>query len=89
MKNTVEVFWFSEQAYGHVTDSDLEKYDSGRLGFPNSFFDPEKAHVLYNQYHEEYIAADELGFDGIMTNEHHSSYSVSYTHLTLPTNREV
>ena len=52
MKNTVEVFWFSEQAYGHVTDSDLEKYDSGRLGFPNSFFDPEKAHVLYNHYHE-------------------------------------
>ena len=38
MKETVEVFWFSEQAYGHVSDSDLEKYDSGRLGFPNSFF---------------------------------------------------
>ena len=74
MKNTVEVFWFSEQAYGHVTDSDLEKYDSGRLGFPNSFFDPEKAHVLYNQYHEQYALADEMGFDGIMSNEHHSSY---------------
>ena len=74
MKEQIEVFWFSEQAYGHVTEEDLEKYDSGRLGFPNTYFDPEKAHVLYNQYHEQYALADEVGFDGIMSNEHHSSY---------------
>ncbi len=70
----VEVYWFSEQPNGYVTDSDLEKYDSGRLGFPNTYFDPEKAHVLYNQYHEQYAFADELGFDGIMSNEHHAAY---------------
>ena len=74
MKDTVEVFWFSEQPYSHITDQDLEKYDSGRLGFPNSYFDPEKAHVLYNEYHEQYAFADEMGFDGIMSNEHHASY---------------
>ncbi len=74
MKDTVEVFWFSEQPYGHITNEDLEQYDSGRLGFPNTFFDPEKAHVLYNQYHDEYAFADEVGFDGIMSNEHHASY---------------
>ncbi len=74
MKDTIEVFWFSEQPYAHVTDADLEQYDSGRLGFPNTFFDPEKAHVLYNQYHEQYALADEVGFDGIMSNEHHASY---------------
>ena len=74
MKEQIEVFWFSEQAYGHVTEEDLGKYDSGRLGFPNTYFDPEKAHVLYNQYHEQYALADEVGFDGIMSNEHHSSY---------------
>ena len=73
-KDKVEVFWFSEQPYGPVTDQDLEKYDSGRLGFPNTHFDPEKAVVLYNQYHEQYSWADEVGFDGIMSNEHHSSY---------------
>ena len=72
--DTVEVYWFSEQPYGHVTDADLEKYDSGRLGFPNSHFDPEKAHVLYNEYHEQYALADEVGFDGIMSNEHHAAY---------------
>ena len=42
----VEVYWFSEQPNGYVTDADLNKYDSGRLGFPNTHFDPEKAHVL-------------------------------------------
>ena len=74
MKDKIEVFWFSEQAYGHVTNEDLEKYDSGRLGFPNTFFDPQKAVVLYNQYHEQYAHADEQGFDGIMSNEHHAAY---------------
>ena len=74
MKDKIEVFWFSEQPYGHVTDDDIEQYDSGRLGFPNAFFDPLKAHVLYNQYHDQYAWADEVDFDGIMTNEHHASY---------------
>jgi alkanesulfonate monooxygenase SsuD/methylene tetrahydromethanopterin reductase-like flavin-dependent oxidoreductase (luciferase family) len=74
MKDKVEIFWFSEQPYGHVGDTDLEQYESGRLGFPNTYFDPEKAHVLYNEYHEQYALADEVGFDGIMTNEHHASY---------------
>ena len=74
MKEHVEVFWFSEQPYGYVTDAELSKYDSGRLGFPNTYFDPHKAHVLYNQYHEQYALADAVGFDGIMSNEHHASY---------------
>ena len=71
---TVEVYWFSEQPYGHVTEDDLAPYESGRMHFPNTNFDPEKAHVLYNNYHEQYAWADEVGFDGIMSNEHHSSY---------------
>lgn len=73
-KDRVEVYWFSEQPYGHVTDADLAPYNSGRLGFPNTYFDPAKANVLYNQYHEQYALADEVGFDGIMSNEHHASY---------------
>jgi alkanesulfonate monooxygenase SsuD/methylene tetrahydromethanopterin reductase-like flavin-dependent oxidoreductase (luciferase family) len=70
----LEVYWFSEQPYGHVTEDDLAPYESGRMHFPNTNFDPEKAHVLYNNYHEQYAWADEVGFNGIMSNEHHSSY---------------
>ena len=70
----MDVYWFSEHPYVHLTHDDLNNYDAVRLTFPNTYFDPQKAHVLYNQYHEEYVLADEVGFDGIMTNEHHSSY---------------
>ena len=73
-KDQVEVYWFSEQPQGYVSDAQLEQFDSGRLGFPNTFFDPAKAHLLYNEYHDQYALADEVGFDGIMTNEHHAAY---------------
>ena len=69
-----EVFWFSEQPYGFVNDDDLAQYESGRMHFPNTYFDPVKAHTLYGNYHDQYALADEVGFDGIMSNEHHSSY---------------
>ena len=74
MAHELEVFWFSEQPYGHVTEDDLAPYESGRMHFPNTYFDPEKAHVLYSNYHDQYELADQVGFDGIMSNEHHSSY---------------
>ena len=73
-KDQMDVYWFSEQAQGYISDGEIEQFDSGRLGFPNSHFDPAKAHQLYNEYHEQYILADEVGFDGIMTNEHHAAY---------------
>ena len=43
MAHQLEVFWFSEQPYGHVTEDDLAPYESGRMHFPNTYFDPEKA----------------------------------------------
>ena len=69
----VEVYFHSQQPYTHVNDEDIKQYPS-RITFPNTYFDPQKAHALYNQYHEQYAWADEVGFDGIMTNEHHASY---------------
>ena len=74
MKQQVEVFFHSQQPYTYVQDADLAQYPSGRLDFPNRYFDPAQAHALYNQYHEQYAWADEVGVDGIMTNEHHAAY---------------
>ena len=73
-KDQMDVYWFSEQAQGYISEGEIEQFESGRLAFPNSHFDPDKAHALYNEYHEQYILADEVGFDGIMTNEHHAAY---------------
>ena len=73
MKDSVEVYFHSQQPYIHVTAEDLAQSDS-RIRFPNTHFDGWKAHALYNMYHEHYAFADEVGLDGIMTNEHHASY---------------
>ena len=72
-RDKVEVYFHTQQPYSYITDEDLDKYDA-RLLFPNTYFDPQKAHALYNQYHEQYAWADEVGVDGILTNEHHSAY---------------
>lgn len=40
---------------------------------PNSFYDPELGHGLYNRYLDELILAEELGFDGVCVNEHHQN----------------
>ena len=73
MDKHVEVYFHSQQPYIHVTEEDLAKSES-RIRFPNTHFDGWKAHELYNMYHEHYAFADEVGLDGIMTNEHHASY---------------
>src|SRR5437870_12518961 len=43
------------------------------LMFSNKYFDPVAGSRLYNEYLEHYIMCDELGFDGIMLNEHHNA----------------
>ena len=43
------------------------------LMFSNKHFDPVAGSRLYNQYIEHYKLAEEVGFDGIMLNEHHNA----------------
>ena len=40
---------------------------------PNSYYDPESGHAVYNRYIDELVAAERLGFDGVVVNEHHSN----------------
>jgi len=57
-------------------DLDLDydqKYDSAWVTLPNSYFDPENGHRLYNRYLDELEYADVLGFDGVCVNEHHQN----------------
>lgn len=61
-----------------VLPPDHKDYPSVWVDFPNRFFDPKTAHELYERYWGELVLADELGFDGIAVNEHHStSYSLN------------
>ena len=40
---------------------------------PNTYYDPQIGHQLYNRYLDELELADALGFDGVCVNEHHQS----------------
>ena len=65
----MRVFHFSEQPY---PDAWQENTDSLRVTLPNRLCDPRVAADLYHRYEDEWMLADELGFD-IMVNEHHST----------------
>ncbi|MDB5652294.1 MAG: class flavin-dependent oxidoreductase [Hyphomicrobiales bacterium] len=69
----MKFFFFHLMPYA---DLDLEfdkSYPATWVVLPNSYYDPEKGHKLYNRYLDELEYADELGFDGICVNEHHQT----------------
>ncbi len=68
----MHIMFFTERAYHAVPEDEVFKRRSF-FGVPNSFFDPQKGAQLLNEYLDEKIYCDELGFDGVMLNEHHGT----------------
>jgi alkanesulfonate monooxygenase SsuD/methylene tetrahydromethanopterin reductase-like flavin-dependent oxidoreductase (luciferase family) len=66
-------YYFTEQPYTGYDPQLQEQYPALRLNLPNANYDPQIASDLYNRYHDEYQVADDVGFDGIMINEHHTA----------------
>ena len=66
---------FTERAYVAYSEEDVRNSfrSSVRLTFPNSHFNPALGADMYNEYLDEYEYADEIGFDGLMLNEHHNT----------------
>ncbi len=65
---------------GHFTEQPWQDEKMGLvgtqimdLGVSNSLYDPAIGADLYNRYLDEKIYAEEVGFDGLMLNEHHST----------------
>jgi alkanesulfonate monooxygenase SsuD/methylene tetrahydromethanopterin reductase-like flavin-dependent oxidoreductase (luciferase family) len=71
----MDVYYFTEMPYAEFPESEAEKFPSMRLTFPNTYFDPRKASELFRHYFDEYQYAEEVGFDGLMINEHHNTPS--------------
>jgi len=65
----MRVFYFTEQAY---PDAWALPDQSLRITLPNRHCEPQVAHDLYKRYHDEWVLADDLGYN-IMVNEHHST----------------
>src|SRR5438874_3358139 len=66
---------FTERAYVNYTAEDVKNSPNSavRLTFPNTHFNPELGADLYNEYLDEYEFSEEVGFDGLMLNEHHNT----------------
>ncbi len=64
---------FNLMTYADLDLGVKDLYKSAWVVLPNTYFDPEKGHALYNRYLDELELADELGFDAIAVNEHHQT----------------
>jgi alkanesulfonate monooxygenase SsuD/methylene tetrahydromethanopterin reductase-like flavin-dependent oxidoreductase (luciferase family) len=65
---------------GHFTEQPWQDNATGLMGqqsvdlsISNELYDPKVGAKLYNRYIDEKIYAEEMGFDGLMLNEHHST----------------
>lgn len=50
-----------------------KQYDSAWTWLPNSLYDPQHGHTLYNRFLDELVMSEDLGFDGVCVNEHHQN----------------
>ncbi|HVN91268.1 MAG TPA: LLM class flavin-dependent oxidoreductase [Candidatus Binataceae bacterium] len=68
----MHIMFFTERAYHGLPEDEVFKLRSF-FGVPNKFFDAQKGAAQLNMYIDEKIYCDELGFDGVMLNEHHGT----------------
>jgi len=66
------LMYFTERPYRDVPEEELIK-NRAYFGVSNSYFDREKGAQLYNEYLDEMVYAEDVGFDAIMLNEHHGT----------------
>ncbi|MET0867555.1 MAG: LLM class flavin-dependent oxidoreductase [Pseudorhodoplanes sp.] len=77
----MKFFFFHLMPYAAL-DPDYDKqYNSAWVTLPNTYYDPKIGHQLYNRYLDELEYADQVGFDGICVNEHHSN---AYGMMPIP-----
>lgn len=69
----VRLFCWHFMAYPHLPADFDEKYDSGWVTAPNALWDRARSASVYQEYIDQLVYADELGFDGLVLNEHHQN----------------
>ncbi|MQA09845.1 MAG: LLM class flavin-dependent oxidoreductase [Pseudonocardiaceae bacterium] len=68
----IQFYLFNHHHYIDIPQ-DADSYHSTWVDFPNSLYNPERGHELYQRYTRELLLAEELGFDAIALNEHHNT----------------
>jgi alkanesulfonate monooxygenase SsuD/methylene tetrahydromethanopterin reductase-like flavin-dependent oxidoreductase (luciferase family) len=65
--------YFTEQPMSAYPEDEGLRAGHTVVLFSNKFFDPEKGARLYRERLAQYELVDDMGFDGIMLNEHHNA----------------
>ena len=68
-----QFFCWHFMAYPYLPKDFDEKYESGWVTVPNKLWDSEKSDDLYQEYIDQLVYSEELGFDGMVLNEHHQN----------------
>ena len=69
----VHFYCWHFMAYPYLPADFDDKYESGWVTVPNSLWDHERANTVYQGYIDQLVYAEELGFDGLVLNEHHQN----------------
>ena len=69
----MKLCFFHLMPYQYLPQDFEKDYHSVWVDPPNSLFDPEKGHQIYNDFLDELEFAEEMGFDGLCVNEHHNN----------------
>ena len=73
MSTPVRLYCWHFMSYPHLPADFDASYDSGWVTVPNHLWDGEKSRGLYQEYIDQLAYADEVGFDGMVLNEHHQN----------------
>ena len=69
----VRLFCWHFMAYPYLPADFDERFDTGWVTVPNALWDRERTEGLYQDYIDQLVHGEELGFDGLVLNEHHQN----------------
>jgi alkanesulfonate monooxygenase SsuD/methylene tetrahydromethanopterin reductase-like flavin-dependent oxidoreductase (luciferase family) len=69
----VQLFCWHFMAYPYLPQDFDAQYDSGWVTVPNQLWDHERTDGLYQEYIDQLAYGEDLGFDGLVLNEHHQN----------------
>jgi alkanesulfonate monooxygenase SsuD/methylene tetrahydromethanopterin reductase-like flavin-dependent oxidoreductase (luciferase family) len=77
----MKFFNFHLMPYAHADIEAIKKSGSAWITYSNRDYDPQKGAELYHDYLDQLEYADQMGFDGVVLNEHHTT---AYGMMPIP-----
>jgi alkanesulfonate monooxygenase SsuD/methylene tetrahydromethanopterin reductase-like flavin-dependent oxidoreductase (luciferase family) len=69
----MKLMWFHLMPYTELPADFRDKHPSIWVEMPSSLVDPERVHLMYNEFLDELEFAADCGFDAVCVNEHHAN----------------